>query len=120
MKTKRRDTEKEKRGRTGGGKMYKDRERGNRRQNGEVGQKETPDETCTFHFPCPSAAHHLARLCLGAKAQPLGGPSLSKTQVNPLIPALETQRQPLQLGADQGAAEGLGMRGPHGQTLSPQ
>lgn len=97
MKTKRRDTEKEKRGRTGGGKMYKDRERGNRRQNGEVGQKETPDETCTFHFPCPSAAHHLARLCLGAKAQPLGGPSLSKTQVNPLIPALETQRQPLQL-----------------------
>lgn len=69
---------------------------------------------------CPSAAHHLARLCLGAKAQPLGGPSLSKTQVNPLIPTLETQRQPLQLGADQGAAEGLGMRGPHGQTLSPQ
>lgn len=50
MKTKRRDTEKEKRGRTGGGKMHKDRERGNRRQNGEVGQKETPDETCTFHF----------------------------------------------------------------------
>ena len=53
MKTKGRDTEKEKRGRTEGGKMHKDRERGNGRQNGEVARRRLQTRRARFTSPVP-------------------------------------------------------------------